>query len=51
MELNGGAFNVTKNADGTMAAGPVETCSLCHGAGRAPGAHLAMGDCQRQRLD
>jgi len=35
MELNGGAFNVTKNADGTMAAGPVETCSLCHGAGRA----------------
>jgi OmcA/MtrC family decaheme c-type cytochrome len=35
MQLNGGAFNVTKNADGTMASGPVETCSLCHGAGRS----------------
>jgi OmcA/MtrC family decaheme c-type cytochrome len=35
MELNGGSFSLTKNADGTTAGGPVETCSVCHGAGRS----------------
>jgi OmcA/MtrC family decaheme c-type cytochrome len=35
MVVNGGAFDLTKNADGTTAAGPTETCSVCHGPGRS----------------
>jgi OmcA/MtrC family decaheme c-type cytochrome len=34
MEINGGSFNLTKNANGTQASGPVETCGICHGPGR-----------------
>jgi hypothetical protein len=26
---------LTKNADGTTATGPTETCSVCHGPGRS----------------
>lgn len=35
MEQNGGSFDATKNADGTSNEAAAETCSTCHGAGRA----------------
>ena len=35
IEQNGGSFNATKNADGTSNESQAETCSTCHGAGRA----------------
>jgi len=34
MVQNGGDFNATKTATGALASGSVETCTLCHGAGR-----------------
>lgn len=34
MLQNGGSKTLTKNADGTTASGPLETCQLCHGPGR-----------------
>lgn len=34
MLQNGGSKTLTKNADGTTAGGPLETCALCHGPGR-----------------
>jgi hypothetical protein len=33
MLQNGGSKTLTKNADGTTAGGPIETCGLCHGPG------------------
>lgn len=35
MEQNGADFNATKAADSTLISSEVETCVLCHGAGRA----------------
>lgn len=35
MKQNGGDFEATKMADGTMSSSGVETCVLCHGAGRS----------------
>ncbi len=35
IELNGGSFNATKNADGTSNEAAAENCGTCHGAGRA----------------
>jgi OmcA/MtrC family decaheme c-type cytochrome len=34
MQQNGGDFNATKAADGTMISSGVETCAVCHGPGR-----------------
>ncbi len=34
MRQNGGSFEIRKNADGSTAVGPIETCILCHGPGR-----------------
>ncbi len=34
MVQNGGDFNATKTVTGALSSGGVETCSLCHGAGR-----------------
>ena len=34
MLQNGGSKTLTKNADGTTAGGPLETCALCHGPGK-----------------
>ncbi|MCS6948550.1 MAG: hypothetical protein NZM12_13145, partial [Steroidobacteraceae bacterium] len=34
MLQNGGSKTLSKNADGTTAGGPLETCSVCHGPGR-----------------
>lgn len=34
MQQNGGDFNATKAADGTLSSSEVETCELCHGPGR-----------------
>jgi OmcA/MtrC family decaheme c-type cytochrome len=35
MTQNGGDFNATKAADSTLISSGVETCELCHGAGRS----------------
>jgi OmcA/MtrC family decaheme c-type cytochrome len=35
IEQNGGDFNAQKAADGTLISSGVETCSVCHGAGRS----------------
>ena len=34
MQQNGGDFDATRAADGTMISAGVETCSVCHGPGR-----------------
>jgi cytochrome c553 len=34
MQQNGGDFNATKAADGTLISSGVETCAVCHGPGR-----------------
>ncbi len=34
MQQNGGDFNATKAADGTMISSGIETCEVCHGPGR-----------------
>jgi OmcA/MtrC family decaheme c-type cytochrome len=34
IELNGGSFNATKNADGTSNEAAAENCTTCHGAGK-----------------
>ena len=34
MQQNGGDFNATKAADGSLVSSQVETCSVCHGPGR-----------------
>ena len=34
MKQNGGDFNATKAADGTMISSAIETCDVCHGPGR-----------------
>jgi hypothetical protein len=34
MQQNGGDFNATKAADGTMISSEIETCEVCHGPGR-----------------
>jgi len=34
MELNGGDFNATKAADGTLVSSEIESCVVCHGPGR-----------------
>jgi OmcA/MtrC family decaheme c-type cytochrome len=34
MQQNGGDFNATKAADGTMISSQIETCDVCHGPGR-----------------
>ena len=34
MQQNGGDFDATKAADGTLISSGVETCSVCHGPGR-----------------
>lgn len=34
MQQNGGDFNATRAADGTMISSGVETCVVCHGSGR-----------------
>ena len=46
MQQNGGSFAVQKYADGTTAAAPTETCTLCHGPGRVAdvrAVHPALG--------
>jgi OmcA/MtrC family decaheme c-type cytochrome len=43
MRQNGGSFTVTKNADGTTAAAPTETCALCHGPGRSSDVRVVHG--------
>ena len=35
MTQNGGDFNATKMADGTLVSAGSETCGLCHGPGRS----------------
>ena len=34
MQLNGGDFDATKAADGTMVSSKIESCVICHGPGR-----------------
>ena len=34
MKQNGGDFNATKAADGTMISSGIETCDVCHGPGK-----------------
>lgn len=34
MQQNGGDFNATKAADGSMISAQIETCEVCHGPGR-----------------
>ncbi len=34
MQQNGGDFNASKAADGTMISSKIETCAICHGPGR-----------------
>jgi cytochrome c553 len=34
MQQNGGDFNATKAADGTLSSSEIETCAVCHGPGR-----------------
>jgi OmcA/MtrC family decaheme c-type cytochrome len=34
MEQNGGDFNATKAADGTLVSSGIESCTVCHGPGR-----------------
>lgn len=43
MLQNGGSKTLTKNADGTTAAGPLETCQLCHGPGRVADVKVMHG--------
>ncbi len=43
MQLNGGSFNATKNADSTSNEAPLETCSFCHGAGKPADVKLEHG--------
>jgi OmcA/MtrC family decaheme c-type cytochrome len=35
IEQNGGDFNATKAADGSLVSSKVEQCAICHGPGRA----------------
>ena len=34
MQQNGGDFNATKAADGSLVSAQTETCNVCHGPGR-----------------
>lgn len=43
MLQNGGSKTLSKNADGTTAGGPLETCALCHGPGRVADVKLMHG--------
>ena len=43
MLQNGGSKNLSKNADGTTAGGPLETCQLCHGPGRTADVKVLHG--------
>jgi OmcA/MtrC family decaheme c-type cytochrome len=43
MQLNGGSFNATKNADSTSNEAPLETCGFCHGAGKPADVKLEHG--------
>jgi OmcA/MtrC family decaheme c-type cytochrome len=43
MLQNGGSKALTKNADGTTAGGPLETCQLCHGPGRVADVKVMHG--------
>jgi OmcA/MtrC family decaheme c-type cytochrome len=43
MLQNGGSKKLTKNADGTTAGGPLETCQLCHGPGRTADVKVLHG--------
>lgn len=43
MLQNGGSKSLTKNADGTTAGGPLETCGLCHGPGRVADVKVMHG--------
>ena len=43
MLQNGGSKTLTKNADGTTAGGPLETCQLCHGPGRTADVKVLHG--------
>jgi OmcA/MtrC family decaheme c-type cytochrome len=43
MLQNGGSKDLTKNPDGTTAAGPIETCQLCHGPGRVADVKVMHG--------
>jgi OmcA/MtrC family decaheme c-type cytochrome len=43
MLQNGGSKTLTKNADGSTAGGPLETCQLCHGPDRVADAKVMHG--------
>jgi OmcA/MtrC family decaheme c-type cytochrome len=43
MLQNGGSKTLSKNADGTTAGGPLETCQLCHGPGRTADVKVLHG--------
>jgi OmcA/MtrC family decaheme c-type cytochrome len=43
MLQNGGSKTLSKNADGTTAGGPLETCQLCHGPGRTADVKVMHG--------
>jgi len=43
MLQNGGSKTLTKNADGSTAGGPLETCQLCHGPGRVADVKVMHG--------
>ena len=43
MLQNGGSKTLGKNADGTTAGGPLETCELCHGPGRTADVKVIHG--------
>ena len=43
MEQNGADFAATKAADSTLISSGVESCQLCHGAGRSAGVDEVHG--------